>query len=607
MLFAGALDDFAVQRAEGYLAWKWGAQSLLPNGHPFKSSRPVFGGTQTITLAATNLGTDPSDNNKKITSIFDPDFVLEGSYATSGLPLVYSTSDSSIMSVVSGKLSPLAAGEVTVTVNQPGNSNYSAAVAKTMVIKILAKRPQTITFANPGEQGANNILDLNATSSSGLPVTFQVTAGSNIATIFGGNKVKFSGLGSVTIAANQVGNSEYIPATGVPQSFLVKRSALLIFDPIGDMGRGQTFPVRAKAFDSMTRKPVPIQPVFSITQGSATVSGHQVTCGNSLGSVTVEASISSNAYQTTVATQSFNVTNKDGQWIIFKQGEKGGLRDLPLSRKPIPLGPMATSSANGVNISYSIVGAGHKGAVKLKGSGKNARLMFAKTSEGFTGFGTDHEITLLVKASAAGNSSYNAAAPVTREIKIKKPGRSSFFDERRFDDRYDAMRNKFAARILKRMGNKLDDFDGDGDSDIEDAKLLFDSDSFDSDGDGVSNLLERAFGGDSLSNDRRTALPRVINKKDGKQRLSFMKYMDAFNDEGIDYIVERSTDLRTWTRWTQATDGASSGIRQLDINGGVAGKGKEFGGGMERVVFETTQTATQAGGKQFLRVRIKTK
>ena len=96
------------------------------------------------------------------------------------------------------------------------------------------------------------------------------------------------------------------------------------------------------------------------------------------------------------------------------------------------------------------------------------------------------------------------------------------------------MRNKFAARILKRMGSKLDDFDGDGDSDIEDAKLLFDSDSFDSDGDGVSNLLERAFGGDSLSNDRRTTLPRVINKKDGKQRLSFMKYMDAFNDEGID-------------------------------------------------------------------------
>jgi hypothetical protein len=331
-----------------------------------------------------------------------------------------------------------------------------------------------------------------------------------------------------------------------------------------------------------------------------------ITCGNSLGSVTIEASISSNAYQTTVVSRTFNVTNKDGQWISFKQGEKGGLRDLPLSRKPIPLGPMASSSAPNVNISYAIVGGGHKGVVKLKGSGKNARLMFAKTSDGFTGFGSDDEITLLVKASAAGNGSYNAAASVTREIKIKKPGKSAFFDERRYDDKYDTMRNKFASRILKRMGSKLDDLDGDGDSDIEDAKLLFDADHFDSDGDGVSNLLERAFGGDSLSNDRRTALPRAINKKDGKQRLSFLKYMNAYNDEGIDYIIERSTDLRTWTRWTPSTDGATSGITQLDINGGVAGKGKELGGGMERVVFETHQTATASGGKQFLRVRIGT-
>ena len=35
----------------------------------------------------------------------------------------------------------------------------------------------------------------------------------------------------------------------------------------------------------------------------------------------------------------------------------------------------------------------------------------------------------------------------------------------------------------------------------EKALALFNSDNYDSDGDGVSNLLERAFGGDSLSND----------------------------------------------------------------------------------------------------------
>ena len=248
-------------------------------------------------MAATNLGTDPNDG-KKFTSIFDSAFVLEGSYATSGLPLVYTTSNAAIMEVSNGKLNPLSGGEVTVTVNQPGNSNYSAATAKTMVIKILATRPQTITFANPGEQNFAQLLDLNASSDSGLPVSFQVIAGTNIATIINNTKVKFSGLGTVTVKATQAGDSEYIAAVAVEQTFLVKRPALLLFDPIGDMGKGQTFPARAKAFDAITRKPLPITPTFSISAGSATANGKMITCGNSLGLVTVEATISSNAYQT---------------------------------------------------------------------------------------------------------------------------------------------------------------------------------------------------------------------------------------------------------------------------------------------------------------------
>ena len=39
MYFSSELNDFAVRRLEGYLAWKWGAQASLVNGHP--SSRAV--------------------------------------------------------------------------------------------------------------------------------------------------------------------------------------------------------------------------------------------------------------------------------------------------------------------------------------------------------------------------------------------------------------------------------------------------------------------------------------------------------------------------------------------------------------------------------------
>ena len=176
-------------------------------------------------------------------------------------------------------------------------------------------------------------------------MTFEVSAGSNIANIVNSTKVKFSGLGSVTVKATQAGNNEYVAAAPVTQTFLVKKPMLLIFDPVGDMGRGQTFPVRAKAFDLVTRKPLPIMPTFSVTAGSAMANGHSITCGNSLGQVTIKASATSSTYQTTEQSQTFNVTNKDGQWIVFKQGEKGGLRDLPLSRKPIPLGKFATTSS----------------------------------------------------------------------------------------------------------------------------------------------------------------------------------------------------------------------------------------------------------------------
>ena len=50
----------------------------------------------------------------------------------------------------------------------------------------------------------------------------------------------------------------------------------------------------------------------------------------------------------------------------------------------------------------------------------------------------------------------------------------------------------------------------------EKALALFNSDNYDSDGDGVSNLLERAFGGDSLGNDSRANRPAPVKANDGK-------------------------------------------------------------------------------------------
>ena len=53
--------------------------------------------------------------------------------------------------------------------------------------------------------------------------------------------------------------------------------------------------------------------------------------------------------------------------------------------------------------------------------------------------------------------------------------------------------------------------------------------------------------------------------------------------------------------------GPPQGLLKLISMGGTAGKGMNAGGGMERVLYETSGTAASKGGKQFLRVRLRTK
>jgi hypothetical protein len=601
MLFSGGLTDFAIRRMEGYLAHKWGSNARLVGGHPFKANRPQFGGSQSITLNPTNIPTDSADG-VPFMSVFDTAFDLEGAYATSGLALAYESNDTSVISVTSaGLLKPEGVGLVQITGRQTGNSYFSAASPVVFNMKIMGKRSQTVTFSTPSEVRIDQRLDLNASASSGLDANFTIVSGGSIASL-SGSRLTFSNTGSVTVEAGQSGDSTFAPANPVSRTFLVKRPLKLVFDNIGDMGQGQNFLVKAIVLDGITNRPVQVSPTYSVVSGSATISGNRITCGSSNGTVRVRAVATGAQFFTSSADTTFNITAKQGQSILFKQGEKGGLRDLPLSRKPIPIGRMANATSD-LAVSYSLT-ANPNNVMQLIGDGPNAMLVFSKN---FTGFGGSDELTVTIEATQTGNVTYNAAAAVTREIKVKKPGKNAFFDERRMDPRYEKERDKFARKLLKKSSLKgLIDLDDDGSITLNDAKLLFDSDDFDSDGDGISNFMERAFGGDSLSSDAKDTLPRPIKSKkpgDKKQRITFQRYQAQYNDEGIEYIVERSTDLRTWT---------TSGVRQVDLSPASASpgdpKGIDVGGGMERVLWETTNNRGDDGKKaQFLRVRVRTK
>ena len=111
---------------------------------------------------------------------------------------------------------------VTATLSDPNGklSNYTVTeTSGTLTITALIAQSQTITFPNPGTQkyGAAPIT-LGATSSSGLGVSYTVTAGP--ATL-NGSTLTFTGAGSVTVQATQAGNANYSAATPVSVTFTV--------------------------------------------------------------------------------------------------------------------------------------------------------------------------------------------------------------------------------------------------------------------------------------------------------------------------------------------------------------------------------------------------
>lgn len=90
----------------------------------------------------------------------------------------------------------------------------------TLVIGSAPPQPQTITFANPGDQALGTSPTVTATASSGLGVTF-TSATPGVCTVTAGGALTLIALGNCTINANQAGNGAFQAAPQVGRSFNV--------------------------------------------------------------------------------------------------------------------------------------------------------------------------------------------------------------------------------------------------------------------------------------------------------------------------------------------------------------------------------------------------
>jgi hypothetical protein len=122
-------------------------------------------------------------------------------------------------------------GTIVVAANQAGNANFTAA-AQVTVNLVVNQASQTISFAPiTSEEHAASTLELSATASSTLPVSFaSITTG---ICIVSGTSAKLLVPGTCTLQASQPGNANYSAAPTISQSFTVHDAIQTItFQPI---------------------------------------------------------------------------------------------------------------------------------------------------------------------------------------------------------------------------------------------------------------------------------------------------------------------------------------------------------------------------------------
>ena len=144
--------------------------------------------------------------------------------ATSALPVGFSVARGQ-GTVTEGKLVTGGAGEVWVQATQAGNDTYNAAPPVVRVLRV-EQGGQTIQFAALGKVTYGDApVNLAATASSGLPVSYAVVSGP---ARVNGAKLTVSGAGEVVVRASQPGDVNTVAAAPVEQLLVVEPRVLTV-------------------------------------------------------------------------------------------------------------------------------------------------------------------------------------------------------------------------------------------------------------------------------------------------------------------------------------------------------------------------------------------
>jgi hypothetical protein len=271
--------------------------------------------------------------------------------------------------------------------SQVGNSNYLAATPITN--NYTTRSNQTISafgIITNRPYSTNPQTIIVPSSTSKLPVVLSVKSGP--ASILTSNSISLTGVGTVTLAADQSGNTNFFAAPQITKSFVVSKAAQLIAPFTGipvKLSNGISFTVSTPSSSSGLTNTLCIS-------GAGGLSNNTVIPTN-VGSMTLTATNAGNSNYLPASLSTNLTVNKGSQTITFPS------INSPLMAGTNHYGLSATASS-GLPVTYTL--APLKANVSLV---SNAIVVNAYTSSNVP--------TYTVVATQAGNSAWNPATPVT--------------------------------------------------------------------------------------------------------------------------------------------------------------------------------------------------
>jgi uncharacterized protein YjdB len=304
--------------------------------------------------------------------------------STSGLQVIYISSNPNVATVSNGKITIVGVGSTTITASQSGDFDYNPAtnVQQPLVVN---KADQTISFsALPNKDPGDQPFVLSAAATSGLSISY-ASSDETVATI-SDNTVTIIGSGSSTITAKQDGNGNYNAAPDVSQTLTINKvDQTITFSSIAS----KTFGDAAFALSATTTSGLPIS-YTSSDETVATISASTVTIVGA-GSVTITAKQSgdSNYNAAEEATQLLTVSKAD-QTLTFAAIASKTFGEAPFN--------LTATSSSGLAVQYSST------SDKISFSGNQVTLVKPGS--------------VAIKVDQAGNMNFSAAASVSQSFCI---------------------------------------------------------------------------------------------------------------------------------------------------------------------------------------------